>query len=80
MVSFLEYLVFLAAVFCTEQLQIICRIDFDIFFEISIFDPKSGFCMGHSLCMMADFQNGLMSRMFSVFCSGFLPGKTSNNL
>ena len=72
MVSFLKYLVFLAAVFCTEQLQIICRIDFDIFFEISIFDPKSGFCMGYSLYMMADFQNGLISRIFNVFLQRFL--------
>ena len=36
-----------AAVFCTEQLQIICRIDFDIFFEILIFNQKSGFCIGY---------------------------------
>ena len=28
--------------------------------------------MGYSLCMMADFQNGLISRIFSVFWSGFL--------
>ena len=27
--------------------------------------------MGYSLCMMADFQNGLISRMFGVFSSGF---------
>ena len=45
--------------------------DFDMFFGILIFDPKSGFCMGYSLCMMADFQNSLISRIFSVFWSGF---------
>ena len=28
--------------------------------------------MGYSLCMTADFQNGLISRIFSVFWSGFL--------
>ena len=39
----------------------ICRMDFDTFFEILIFDPKRGFCMGYSLCMMANFQNGLIS-------------------
>ena len=33
MILFLEYLVFFGAVFCTEQLQIICRIDFDMFME-----------------------------------------------
>ena len=58
----------------------ICRMDFDMFFGILIFHPKSGFCMGYSLCMMADFQNGLISRIFSVFCSGFLNIATSNNL
>ena len=58
----------------------ICRMDFGIFFGILIFDPKSGVCMGYSLCMMADFQNGLISRIFRVFCSGFLHIGTSNNL
>ena len=28
------------AVFCTEQLEIICTMDFDIFFLILIFDLK----------------------------------------
>ena len=28
--------------------------------------------MGYSLCMMADFQNALISRVFGVFWSGFL--------
>ena len=26
---------------------------------------------GYSLCMMADFQNGLISQIFSAFSSGF---------
>ena len=54
------------------------RMDFAMFFGTLIFDPKSGFCMSYSLCMMADFQNGLISRIFSVFWSGFLH-KTSLN-
>ena len=54
--------------------------DFDMFFGVLIFDPKSGFCMGYNLCMMADFQNGLISRLFSVSASGFLHGTTPNNL
>ena len=58
----------------------ICRMDLDMFLGILIFDPKSGFCMGYSLCMMADFQNGLISRVFSVFWSGFLHRKTLNHL
>ena len=62
---------FFAPVFCKEQLQMIFGMDFGMFFGILIFDRKSGFCMGYSLCMMADFQNGLISRLFSVFRSGF---------
>ena len=51
------------------------RMDFDMFLGILISDPKSGFCMGYSLCMMADFENGLISRVFSVFWSGFFAPK-----
>ena len=40
MLSFLEYLVLFGAVFCTEQLEMICRMDFDMFFGILIFEPK----------------------------------------
>ena len=36
--------------------------------------------MGYSLCMMADFQNALISRIFIVSSSGFLHGKTVNDL
>ena len=57
----------------------ICRIDFDMFFGILIFDPKSGFWMGYSLCMMADFQNALISRIFLVFSSGFVYRTTLND-
>ena len=49
----------------------ICRMDFDLFFGILIFDQKGGLCMGYSLCIMAIFQNGVISRIFSVFWSGF---------
>ena len=50
---------------------------FDMFFGILIFDPKWGFCKGYSLCMMADFQNGLISRIFGVFSSGFFAQNNS---
>ena len=43
------------------------RMNFDMFLGILIFDPKSGFCMGYSLCMMAYFQNGLISGIFCIF-------------
>ena len=56
------------------------RMDFETLFGILIFDPKLGFCMGYSLCMMADFQNGLISRIFSGFSSGFLNRTTVNDL
>ena len=37
--------------------------------------------MGYSLCMMADFQKGLISRIFSVFCLlDFLRQTTVNDL
>ena len=58
----------------------ICRMDFDMFFGILIFEPKGGFCKRYSLCMMADFQNALISRRFSVFGSGFLRRTTVNDL
>ena len=35
--------------------------------------------MGYSLCMMADFQNGLISRIFGVFWSGFFHRTTLND-
>ena len=53
---------------------------FDMFFGILIFDPKLGFCMGYSLCIMADFQNALISRLFGVFWSGFLHKTTLNDV
>ena len=56
MVSFLEYLVFFKAVFCTEQLQMISRIDFDMVFIILIFDAKWGVSMGYNLCTIANFK------------------------
>ena len=36
--------------------------------------------MGYSLCMMADFQNALISRIIGFFLSGFLQGTTVNDL
>ena len=54
--------------------------DFDMLFGILIFDPKWGFCKGYSLCMRGDFENGLISRIFSVFWNAFLHRTTGNNL
>ena len=55
----------------------IFRMDFDMFFRILVFDLKSGFCMGYSLWMMAEFQNALISRIFGVFSSGFFAQNNS---
>ena len=41
-------------------------------FLILIFDPNWLFCKGYNLCMMAVFQNRLISLIFGVFSSGFL--------
>ena len=54
--------------------------DFDMFFGILIFDPRLGFCKGYSVCIMANFENGLISRIFSVFWSGVLHRTTVNDL
>ena len=58
----------------------ICRMDFDMFFAILIFDPRSGISMGYSLCVMGDFQNGFISRIFGFFSRGFLHKTTLNDL
>ena len=36
--------------------------------------------MGYRFCIMADFQNGLISRIFRVFSSGFLQTTYVNDL
>ena len=36
--------------------------------------------MGYSLCMMVDFENAVISRIFGVFWSGFLQRTTVNDL
>ena len=56
------------------------KMDFDMFFGILNFDGKGGFCMGYSLCMMADFENGVISRILGVSCSGFLHRTSINDL
>ena len=58
----------------------ICRMDFDMFFAILIFDLQSGFFMGYRFCIMADFQNALISRIFGVLSSAFLYKTTINDL
>ena len=54
--------------------------NFDMFYRVLIFDPKWGFCMGSSLCMMAEFQNGLISPIFGVFSSSLLHRTIVNDM
>ena len=54
--------------------------DLDIVLEILIFDPSQGYFMGYSLCMMVNLQNGLISRIFSIFWSCLLHRTTLNDL
>ena len=54
--------------------------DFAMVFGILIFDPKWEFWEGYSLCMMAHFQNHLISRIFGVSLRGFLHRTTVNDL
>ena len=58
----------------------ICRMDFAMLFGILIFDKKRKFCMGYSLYMKANFQNGVISLIFSVFWSGLLQRTSVNDL
>ena len=57
----------------------ICRVDFKMCFGILIFDRKCGFFIGYSLCKIADFQNGLICRIFGVLLSGFLKATNAND-
>ena len=72
MLSHLDYLVFLHAVFCTEQLYLFRRIIFSIFLRKRKLKITCSFCMGYGLSKMEDLQNALISRLFGVFARGFL--------
>ena len=76
MLSYLNYLVFLHAVFCREQLSVFRRIIFSMFLGKKRFKITCPFCMGYRLTKMEDLQNALISRLFGVFARGFLHRKT----
>ena len=77
-VSFLQNLVFFSSGFSIERLYCYYRRVFCMFLEFFNLDPNWPFCKGYSLSMgsslykMADFQNSIISRIFSVFSSCFL--------
>ena len=72
MLSYLDYLVFLQAVFCTEQLYAFRRIIFSMFLRKKKLKITCPFCMGYRLTKMEDLENALISRLFGVFARGFL--------
>ena len=71
-ISYLDYLVFLHAVFCTEQLYAFRTIIFSMVFRKKKLKITCPFCMGYRLTKMEDLQNNLISRLFGVFARGFL--------
>ena len=72
MLSYLDNLVFLHAVFCTEQLYAFRRIIFSMFLRKKKLKITCPFCMGYRLTKMEDLQNALICRQFGVFAGGFL--------
>ena len=72
MLSYLDYLVFLHKVFCTEQLYAFRRIIFRMVLREKKLKITCLFCMGYRLTKMEDLQNALISRLFAVFARGFL--------
>ena len=59
--SYLDYLVFLHAVFCTEQLYAFRRIIFTLFLGEKKLKVTCPFCLGYTLTKMEDLQNALIS-------------------
>ena len=76
MLSYLDYLVFLDAVFGTEQLYAFHRIIFIIVLRKKKLKITCSFSMGYTLTKMEDLQNALISRLFGVFARGFLHRRT----
>ena len=77
MLSNLDYLVFLHAVFCTEQLYCLCRIIFSMFLRKKKLKITCSFCMGYRLTKMIDFQYGLISLLVGVFARAFFAQNNS---
>ena len=77
MLSYLDYLLFLQAVFCTEQLYAFHRIIFSMFLQKKKVKITCPFCMGYRLTKMEDLQNALISRLFDVFGGGFFAQNNS---
>ena len=72
MLQYLDYLVSLHAVFCTEPLYAFRRIIFSMVLRKKKLKKTCSFCMGYRLTKMEDLQNALISRLFGVFARVFL--------
>ena len=64
--------VFSRVFFLQNNSNVIKEPFFCMFFLHYNFSPKLTICKGYSLCMMAYFQNRLISGLFGVFLSGVL--------
>ena len=71
MLSYLDHLVFLHAVLCTEQLYAFRRIIFSMFLRKKKLKITCPFRMGYRLTKMKDLQNNLVSGQFGVFARVF---------
>ena len=71
MLSYLGYLVFLHAVFCTEQLYAFRRINFSMFLRKKKLKITCPFWMGYRLSKMEDLQSHLIARLFGVLAGSF---------
>ena len=71
MLSYLDYLVFLHAVFCTEQLYAFRRIIFSMSLRKKKLKITCPFCMGFRLTKIKDLENNLIYRLFGVFARIF---------
>ena len=72
MLSYLDYLVFLHAVFCREQPCPIRRIVFSMFLRKKKLKITCPFSMAYRHIKIEDLQNAIISRLFGVFAGGFL--------
>ena len=77
MLSYLDNLVFLQAVFCTEQLYAFRRIIFSMFLREKKLKITCPFCMGYRVTKMENLQNALISRQFGFFARGFFAQNNS---
>ena len=71
MLSYLDYLVILHAVFCTEQLYAFRRINFSMFLRKKKLKMTCPFCIGYRLSEMENLQSHLIARLFGVLAGSF---------